>query len=155
MTLVHRTNHPFGVTLIETIMVIVLLSAAAIASSLMLDGQWVARRSVAAITTEVAETLDAARNTAIANQAAIRVRRLRRGGTEQLLVTEMAGPFGPGRTRTVDLGADVRLRGAPTEIRFQPTGGSNRGLNWTITRSRSRGQVNVSPADGHVTKVSP
>ena len=136
-------------------MVIVLLSAAALASSLMLDGQWVARRSVAAITGEVAQTLGAARNTAITNQATIRVRRLRRRGTEQLLVTEMAGPFSPGRTRTIDLGSDVRLRGAPTEIRFNPTGSSDRGLNWTITRSRSTGQVNVSPADGQVTKVFP
>lgn len=155
MTLVHRANHPRGVTLIETIMVIVLLSAAAIASSMMLDRQWVARRSVAAITGEVAQTLGAARNTAITNQATIRVRRLRRRGIEQLVVTELAGPLGPGRTRTVDLGDDVRLRGAPTEVLFTPTGGSNRGLNWTITRSQSTGQVNVSPADGHVTTVFP
>ncbi len=136
-------------------MVIVLLSAAAVTSSILLDGQWVARRSVTSVTGDIAETLGAARNTAITNQAVVRVRRLRRGGIEQLLITEEAGPFGAGRNRTVELGSDVRVRGVPRTIRFDPTGSSNRALHWTIRRSRSQGSVDVSPADGQVTRILP
>ncbi len=144
-----------GVSLIEAVMVIVLLSAAAVTSSVMLDGQWVAKRSVTGVTDEIAQTLNAARNTAITNQAIIRVRRIRSGGIEQLVITEEAGPFGPGNLRTVELGSDVRVRGTPRQVRFNPTGTANRGTTWTIRKSRSSGAVNVSPSDGQVTRTYP
>ena len=144
-----------GVTLIETIMVIVLLSAGAVAGSMLLDGQWVPKRNVTGATNEIAELLRAARNTAITKQATVRVRRLRRGGIEQLVITEDAGPFGTGRTRTVELGGTIRVAGSPRQIRFNPTGSSNRALRWTVRQSRSAGEVNVSPTDGQVTRSVP
>lgn len=150
-----RHPHRQGVSLIETVMVIVLLSAAAIASSVVLDGQWVAKRGVASVTGEIAQTLSAARNSAITNQAVVRVRHVRRGGIEQLLITEDAGPFGTGRTRTIELGDDTRVRGAPREVRFNPTGNASRGARWTISQSRSMGEVNVSPSDGQITRNYP
>ena len=80
---------------------------------------------------------------------------MRRGGTEQLLVTEAPGPFSNGRTRTIELGGDVRLQGSPREVRFNPTGSANRGMTWTIRQSRSTGTVNVAPSDGQVTRTYP
>jgi Tfp pilus assembly protein FimT len=144
-----------GVTLIEAIMVITLLAAAAATSSILFDGQWVASRSVTAVTNDVANALIAARNTAITNQAMVRVRRQRRNGIEQLLVTQDPGPFRSGNSWTVELGGETRLRGRPNEIRFTPTGTANRNLTWTITQSRTRGQVNVAPASGQVTRRLP
>ena len=155
--MIRTSQTPFrpGVTLIETIMVIVLLSAAAVTSSMLLDGQWVARRSVTSVTNEVAATLRAARNTAITNQTIVQVRRQRSRGIEQLLISEDAGPFGAGGTRTIELGSDIRLRGRPRTIEFRPTGSANRPLSWTVSRSRSRGTINVLPADGQVTQALP
>lgn len=144
-----------GVTLIETLMVIALLAAAAVASSILLDGEWVARRGVTAVTNDVANSLISARNTAIANQATVRVRRLRRGGVEQLLITEDAGPFRTNKSWTVELGDDVRLRGVPREIQFTPTGTANRNLTWSISQSRSSGEVSVAPASGQVNRRLP
>jgi Tfp pilus assembly protein FimT len=144
-----------GVSLIETIMVIALLAAAAVASSILMDGQWIARRTVTSTTNEVANSLILARNTAITNQAIVRVRRSRSRGVERLLFTEDAGPFRTTKTWVVDLGSEVRLRGTPAEIRFMPTGTANRGLSWTITQSRSSGQVAVAPASGQVSRRLP
>lgn len=144
-----------GVTLIEAIMVITLLAAAAASGSILFDGQWVASRGVTAVTNDVANSLITARNTAITNQATVRVRRQRRSGIEQLLITQDPGPFRSGDSWTVDLGGETRLGGRPSEIRFTPTGTANRNLAWTITQSRTSGQVNVAPARGQVTRRLP
>ncbi len=144
-----------GVTLIEAIMVITLLAAAAATSSILFDGQWVAARSVTAVTNDVANTLITARNTAITNQATVRVRRQRQSGIETLLVTQDPGPFRTGNSWTVELDGSVRLGGGPREIQFSPTGTANRNLAWTITQSRTAGQVNVAPASGQVTRRLP
>jgi hypothetical protein len=144
-----------GVSLIETIMVIALLAAAVVTSSIMFDREWVARRGVTSVTNDVANSLITARNTAITNQATVRVRRARSSGMEQLLFTEDAGPFRPSKNWIVQLGSDVRLRGSPVEIQFTPTGTANRGLTWTISRSRSSGEVSVAPASGQVSRRLP
>ena len=75
--------------------------------SILLDGEWVARRGVTAVTNDVANSLITARNTAITNQAMVRVQRLRRSGVEQLLITEDAGPFRSNQSWIVELGDDA------------------------------------------------
>ncbi len=115
-----------GVTLIETIMVIALLATAAVTGVILFDGEWVARRSVTSVTNDVANSLVTAHNTAITNQATVRVRRARQSGTEQLLFTEDAGPFRTSKSWIVELGPETRLSGSPTEIRFSPTGTADR-----------------------------
>jgi len=144
-----------GVTLIETIMVIALLAAAAVTSSFFLDGEWVARRGVTAATNDVANSLITARNTAIINQATVRVRRDRRRGNERLLITEDAGPFRTSKSWIVELGNQVRLRGRPAEIQFTPTGTANSNLTWNITQSQTSGRVRVAPASGQVNRRLP
>ena len=88
-----RRHDRAGVTLIETIAVITLLVAAVVASSVMFNGRWVARRGVTSATNDVADSLIVARNTAITNQAIVRVRRMRSDGRQQLLISEDAGPL--------------------------------------------------------------
>jgi Tfp pilus assembly protein FimT len=148
-------NRRIGVTLIETLMVISLLAAAAVASSILLDGEWVARRGVTAVTNDVANSLITARNTAITNQATVRVQRSRRSGVEQLLITEDAGPFRSNKSWIVELGDNARIRGVPREIQFTPTGTANRSLTWSIRQSRSSGEVSVAPASGQVIRRLP
>ena len=144
-----------GVTLIETVMVIIILAAAAVGSSFLLDGQWTARRGVTSVTHDVANTLRLARNTAITNQSTVRVERQRRAGAEQLVIHEDAGPFRPAKSWTVELGNDARLLGSPRRIVFSPTGTADRNLTWQITRSRTSGQVTVSPTSGRVSRTLP
>lgn len=146
-----------GVSLIETIMVITLLGAAALTSSLLLNRDWIARRGITAATNDIANTLTTVRNTAITNQAIVRVRRIRSRGVEQLQITEDAGPFQDGKSWVVDLGDQIRLRGGPRQLRFSPTGTANRSLNWTVRQRRSSlsGQVTVAPTTGQVTRRLP
>ena len=144
-----------GVTLIEAIMVITLLAAAAATSSILFDGQWIATRGVTSVANDVANTLIIARNTAITNRAIVRVRRQRQGGVERLVVTQDPGPFRSGNSWTIELGGETRLRGGPREIQFTPTGTANRDLTWTITQSRTTAQVSVAPASGQVTRLLP
>ena len=150
-----RPHFRSGVTLIETIMVIALLAAAAVASTVMFRGGWVAQRNVTTATDDVANTLITARNTAITNQTIVRVRRLRVGGQERLVINENAGPFRPEKNWVVELGSDVRLRGIPRELEFTPVGTANRNLEWTISQASSTGQVTVSPASGQVIRKLP
>ena len=155
MSRLNTPTHRRGVTLIEAIMVIVLLASAAVATSFAMDNQWMAERHVVASTHEVVKTLEAARNTAIMRRSAVRIRRQRVGGVEQLRIREDAGPLGPGKTWITELDPEIRLRGGPREIRFAPTGGANRALRWIVTESRTSAQVNVSPSNGRVTSRLP
>lgn len=144
-----------AITLIETIMVIALLAAAAVTSTIMFDADWIDRRAASAATNNVADTLIAARNTAITGQANVAVRRLRSGGRDYLLITEYAGPLRGSKSWVVELADDVRVQGLPREIQFQATGTADRALQWTVSQSRSRGRVAVAPASGRVSRRMP
>lgn len=149
----HRNR--FGVTLIEAIMVITLLAAATMASSFVFRSDWVARRGVTDVTNDVAETLLAARNTAVRNQASVRVRRTNFGGVEQLWIVEQAGPIRPGKTWLVDLGEQVKLSGSPIEIVFASAGTADRELEWQVSQGSVSGEIGVSPTSGKVTRILP
>ncbi|MFK8112668.1 MAG: Tfp pilus assembly protein FimT/FimU [Rubripirellula sp.] len=144
-----------GVTLIETIMVIALLAAAATTSLLLMDGQWIAKREVTAVSNDTANALITARNTAITSQAIVRVRRERNSGGTQLTIIQDPGPFRSGHQWTMDLGSDAQVSGSPTEIQFTPMGTANRSLKWKIAQSRTSGEVTVSPASGQVLRRLP
>tara|TARA_R110002049_G_scaffold4601_5_gene32772 strand:- start:1073822 stop:1074325 length:504 start_codon:yes stop_codon:yes gene_type:complete len=140
-----------GVTMIEAILVVLILSGAAIASSFVLDSNWVANRTVRYLTIDVSQTLDLARNTAIANRCTVRVRRTRVNNVEQLEITEAAGPFRGEQRGIVVLGDEIRLRVRPSEIVFAADGTVSRAATWTVTQGRVAGQIVVTPTTGQVT----
>ncbi|WP_442510772.1 pilus assembly FimT family protein [Novipirellula sp. SH528] len=139
-----------GVTLIEAVMVVVLLSASAVASSFVLRPRWSSERNVTGVIHHVADTLTMARNTSITNQADVRVQRIRKDGQAMLEITETAGPVRDEKVSFFELGPEVTVNGSPTEIRFSPMGTANRDLRWTITQGGVAGEVRVSPTTGSV-----
>ncbi len=144
-----------GVTLVETIMVVTLLAAAAIAGGFMLDGQWLSRRSATDVTIEVSEALRTARNTAMMNQTVVSVRHDQIRGREILSIIEQAGPMRMGKRWEIDLGDKPAISGAPTEIFFKPIGSADRALEWKIVDGSTAGLVLVTPVDGNVTHKLP
>jgi Tfp pilus assembly protein FimT len=150
-----KIEHRLAVTLIEVIMVIALLAAAAVASSVMFDGDFLSRRRVKGATHDLAESLIIARNTAILNQAGVLVQRSRNQGVETLQIREDAGPFRAGKTWVFELGSDVRLAGKPAQIQFTPMGTADRSLNWTVSESGIKGEVSVEPASGQIKRQLP
>lgn len=139
-----------GVTLIEAVMVVVLLSASAVASSFVLRPRWSTQRSVTGVIHHVAEALTMARNTSITNQAGIRVERIRKDGQAMLQITEVAGPIRDERVTWFELGPEVTVEGSPSEILFSPLGTANRDLRWRIIQGGVSGDVRVSPTTGKV-----
>lgn len=146
----HRPSARNGVTLIETILVIMVLSLASVGGSFLLRGDWLQRRTTTDATSEIVQTLHAARNTAVLNQTNVSVRHLRIGGRERLQVTEAAGPARAGKTWDVDLGSDVTIGGSPIEIQFQPTGTCDRSLQWNLGAATTARVVVVSGIDGRI-----
>ena len=144
-----------GVTLLEALLVILVLSGAAIASSFVMDGNWITNRTVNDLTIDVAQTLDEARNTAIANKSNVRVQRLRQNGIEQLRIVAEAGPYRGESRRIVVLGSEVRLRVRPSEIVFAADGTAARAADWTVSQNRTSGQIIVSPTTGQVSTRLP
>ena len=139
-----------GVTLIEAVMVVVLLSGSAVASSFVLKPRWSSERNVAGVTHHVADTLTMARNTSITNQADVRVERIRKDGQAMLQITEEAGPVRDEKVSFFELGTGVTVSGSPAEIRFSPMGTANRDLRWTIAQGGAVGEIRVSPTTGSV-----
>ncbi|MGB7325590.1 MAG: hypothetical protein WBD31_12020 [Rubripirellula sp.] len=144
-----------GVSLIETILVVMLLASAMVAGSFMLDGQWLSRRGATDLTNHVHETIAMSRNTAISHQTNVLVRHDNVGGHEVLTIAEEAGPFSPGKKWQVDLGEQLKISGSPTEIWFKATGSADRGLEWKISDGVTAGLVLVTAVDGNVTRKLP
>ncbi len=144
-----------GVSLIEVIMVIIVLAAAALSTSVMFDPEWSPRRNVTAVTNDVANALVTARNTAITSQTTVRVQRQRVDDIETLTITEDPGPFRSGKVWVIELGGDATLSGASADVEFRSTGTADRSLQWKIDQSNSSGRVNVAPASGQVTRTLP
>lgn len=146
---VQRSSASNGVTLIETILVIMVLSLATVGGSFVLRGDWLQRRTTTDATSEIVQTLHAARNTAVMNQTNVNVRHLRVSGRERLQVVEAAGPVRAGNTWEVDLGSDVTIGGSPNQIQFQPTGTCDRSLQWNLGAANT-GVVVVNGIDGRI-----
>ena len=151
----HKQYRRRGVTLIEAIMVVTLLSAAALACSFVLDRDWSSSRNVQQVTSHVSHVLLMARNTALANRADVEVRRVRNGNTEQIEIAEFAGPFRAERRSTFDLGDDIRISGSPSRIRFTPESTADRSLQWTIRQGNSSAEINLNATNTQLTTRLP
>lgn len=144
-----------GVTLIETIMVITLLAMVSVAGLILFDGQWIGRRGATLATTDIAKALTTARNTSINSQANVQVTRGNNNGRQQLVIVEEPGPYRNGSNWSIDLGAEVRISGRPTTIRFRPDGTTDQELIWKVSQSNVSGEVSVAPVSGQVSKTLP
>lgn len=146
----HRPVAKNGVTLIETILVIMVLSLASVGGLFLLQGDWWQRRTTTNATSEIVQTLHAARNSAVMNQTNVNVRHVRINGRERLQVIEAAGPVRAGKTWEVDLGDRVSIGGSPNEIQFQPTGTCDQSLQWNLDAFTTARVVVVSGIDGRI-----
>jgi Tfp pilus assembly protein FimT len=144
-----------GVTLIEAVLVVVLLGAAAVGASFVIDSGWIASRTIHDLTHDTASTLRAARNTAITNHSDVHVRQTRQNGIDQLEIIELAGPFRAERRRRIPLSNEVRLTGRPAEIRFSADGSADRAASWYLEQGRVRSQIDVAPVTGQVVVRQP
>jgi Tfp pilus assembly protein FimT len=140
-----------GVTLIEAIAVILLLSAAAATSMIYLDNDFLSRRTASAATIQVGEVLVLARNTAISHQTNVHVSR----GLTQLKIHQEAGPVQAERTWLIDLPAGTKIDGSATDIIFKPVGSANRDLSWGVHHGDVYGKVSVTPISGNVRWSTP
>ncbi len=145
-----RRRFRTGVTLIETIMVIMVLAMASVGGSLIFSGDWLEGRSTTDATYQIVQTMTEARNTAIMNQTNVNVRHLRSGGHERLQIIEEPGPIRVGKAWEIDLGETVAIDGSPAAIQFYPTGSCNQSLQWKLGSSRSTGIVLVNAINGQV-----
>ncbi|TWT83533.1 hypothetical protein CA13_49980 [Planctomycetes bacterium CA13] len=145
-----RTNR-HGVTLLEAVIVAVLVSGAAVATSFLMNPSWSHRPQVRATTTQIGQVLTMARNMAVKNQTTVIVRR----DTTELFVAEMAGPFRDQQERWISIGAECTLSGSPAEIRFSPMANADQTLRWNVSAGGVNGQVEVNPITGVVTTRLP
>ncbi len=144
-----------GVTLLETILVIILLAAASVAGLILFDGQWIDRRGATLTTTDVANALKTARNTSITTQANVHVMRNVDKGHQQLLIVEDPGPYRDGSKWQIDLGTETRITGNPVEIEFRPDGTSDRKLDWKVSQASLAGEITVLPITGRISRILP
>ncbi len=144
-----------GVTLIETILVIILLAAASVTGLILFDNQWVARRGATAATIDTAKALTTARNTSINSQAIVRVTRSTTNGRQQLLIVEDPGPLRNGNSWGIDLGTETKVTGSPATIQFQSDGSADKRLRWRVSQQSVAGEVSVTPVGGQVSRTLP
>ncbi len=149
-----NSSVPKGVTLIEVVLVVMILGAAAVATSFKTDSQWMDRRESRSATYDVSRLVSLARNTAIEKQTTVHVAYSGRLGSTQIDIVEDPGPLTAGRRWSTQLSNRVSMQGGPNSIQFQPDGSSNSALKWNVTTNSVQGEITVSPVGGAIqTKV--
>ncbi len=141
-------QHRRGVTLLEAILVVLILGAAAVATSFTLNGSSAGRRESRNSTLDVSRMLTQARNTAMQQRTTVRVSYSTVLGINQISVVEDPGPITAGRTWSTMLSPNVKVAGKPNEIQFKADGSANSSLSWSIAADQSVGQIAVAPVGG-------
>ena len=151
----NATSLPKGVTLIEVVLVVMILGAAAVATSFKTDSQWMDRRESRSATYDVSRLVSLARNTAIEKQTTVHVSYSGRLGSTQIDVVEDPGPLTDGRKWSTQLSNQVIVQGRPSSIQFQPDGSANSAANWSVTTNSVQGEITVSPVGGTIQTKAP
>lgn len=146
---------PRGVTLIEVVLVVMILGAAAVATSFKTDSQWTDRRESRSATFDVSRLVSLARNTAIEKQTTVNVSYSGRLGSTQIDIVEDPGPLTDGRKWSTQLSSQVAVQGSPRSIQFQPDGSANSTLKWGVVTNSVQGEITVSPVGGTIQTKAP
>ena len=136
-------------------MVFATLAATTMVSCTIIRNGSTSHNQVTTATNHIAEALITARNTAITNQAIVRVERRTFEGKEQLFVKENGGPNRAEKNWLIELGSRVSVEGSPQELEFMPTGSASQSLTWTIKQTGSEGLVTVASASGQIIRKLP
>lgn len=154
----HRSNATSsrkGVTLIEVVLVVMILGAAAVATSFKTDNQWMDRRESRSATYDVSRLVSLARNTAIEKQTTVLISYSGRLGSTQINIVEDPGPLTAGRKWSTQLSNQVSVQGSPSSIQFRPDGSANSALKWGVVTNGVQGEITVSPVGGTIQTKAP
>lgn len=142
-----RAARTAGVTLVEVVMAVLVLSVAATIGVVTFDGRWSDERQLEVDAQHVRQTLRTIRNTAIAKRTELRVN-LDTSGGSSLRVQQAAGPLGPAAAWTVPLDTTTRLRMSPRTLTFRANGSTDRNANVRLSRGTSSANVDVIAVNG-------
>lgn len=131
-----------GVTLIEALLVVLILSAVAVAGSFSINTQFKPKQLVELDRQHVRQTLRQVQNTAIANRVDVDVVIDTRDNA--LRIASAAGPVGPAVSQTIELDLQSRMRASTSRITFRPDGSVNRDLQLRFEQDRSNSEINIS-----------
>lgn len=159
-----------GVTLIEALMVVLVVTAAFVAAPRVSQG-WMQTTALDGDEQTVLHTLRLARETAIQSAGDVVIQRVQRlhpdGTTRFALELQLSpGPYsdngswhgagGNTATRFMDhpfwMSSDVAIRQGPNQFRFHPDGTADRDVSWVITLEGVNKTVNVLGTSGWITR---
>ncbi|QDV61780.1 hypothetical protein Mal65_09070 [Crateriforma conspicua] len=156
----HRTTDPapalrhppkhrrVGMSLIEVTMILIVISGVALIGMTQLDGQWYARRNVRGDAEQLRQALRTIRNTAIEQQADVRVTIDTRN--DQWQIDQAAGPMGPAKQWTIALQSTASLRPTRNNVTFYPTGSADRDVQLRLSDGTVTDEVRITAVSGTI-----
>ncbi len=156
----HRTTDPAfasprpsgrrrdGMSLIEVTMILIVISGVALIGMTQLDGQWYARRNVRGDAEQLRQALRTIRNTAIEQQADVRVTMDTRN--DQWQIDQAAGPMGPAKQWTIALQSTASLRPTRNNVTFYPTGSADRDVQLRLSDGTVTDEVRITAVSGTI-----
>jgi len=144
------TRH--GVTLLEAILAVVVLSTAMVATSMTIGPSFLSSTATRNVVSDEAGLLRLARQEAILKKTPVDVELLGRPGRQRLLLTVQANSFDPGSITPWPVDPLVQITGSPNRIRFLATGDADRSLRWECISGNSQRTVQVQAAGGRISQ---
>ncbi|QDS91306.1 hypothetical protein FF011L_00350 [Roseimaritima multifibrata] len=144
-----RVHRP-GVTLLETVLAVVILSVAMVATSALVRPGVFASSATRGAAGDAASLLRFARQDAILKRSAVDVELVSKGGVQHLFITVQPNAFDSGSQVLWPLASTVQVTGTPTRIRFLPSGDADSSLRWDLIDDSSRRELQVLAAGGIV-----
>lgn len=139
-----------GVTLLEAVLAVVILSVAMVATSLVIGPSFQSATAARISSADVAGRLRLSRQTAIVQQAFVDVELIGRRGRQQLVMTVQPNAFDSGSQSSWLVEPNLQITGTPTKLRFAPTGDADTSLRWTVSAADSQRDIQVQAAGGMI-----
>ncbi len=139
-----------GVTLLEAVLAVVILSAAMVATSLTIGPSFQASTATRISTSDASGLLRLARQHAIVKQTVVDVELIGRAGRQSIVITVPPNSFDTGSQSAWPIEADLQITGTPSKIRFAPTGDADASLQWTVSAADAQRVIQVQAAGGTI-----
>lgn len=137
-----------GVTLLEAVLAVVILSVAMLATSLVIGPSFQASTTTRISASDAAGLLRLARQHAIAKQAFVDVELTGSRSRQRIVMTVAPNSFDPGTQSSWPVEPTSQITGGPAKIRFAPTGDADLSLHWTVSSGDARREIRVQAAGG-------
>lgn len=147
---IRRARSQRAVTLLETVLAIVILSASLLATTALVPTGFFDRTAARAAAGDVVGILQAARREAMVKRCAVHISLTGRSGAQRILVASEPNRHDSGRQQQWSVDPNVSITATPVRLTFLANGHAQQAAAWQVDGGGQQRIVRVQMAGGRI-----